>query len=133
MNLLRKTSFQLDPRICVVAGIALTVTCLFNAYHATPLFDEPAHFASGVILGQLDDPSYFKVDPPLNKWITALATTFHSFDLPYAEENRVYGGEILLDVEARYRTYTVTKLPYETIMSSPCFPVSSGYRLAHYK
>ncbi len=40
---------------------------------SSPLFDELAHLASGIALAQYSDPGHFRVNPPANKWLTALA------------------------------------------------------------
>jgi len=44
------------------------------SFRYSPTFDEPAHFASGVILATSNDPGYFKVNPPANKWVTACSS-----------------------------------------------------------
>ena len=46
---------------------------LWEMTNASPLNDEPAHLASGIILVRLSDPGYFKVNPPLHKLLSGIA------------------------------------------------------------
>lgn len=65
-------------------GVALVSMSLLTCYMATrsgPLFDEPAHLASGIMLANASDPGYFKVNPPANKWVTALLAEFFDVEL----------------------------------------------------
>jgi len=56
----------------VLAANALMLFAIIYASHtSSPSFDEPAHFASGVVISRNADAGYFKVNPPANKWITA--------------------------------------------------------------
>ena len=55
---------MLNALMCAIAGRAAVVS--------SPLFDELAHFASGIALAQYSDPGHFRVNPPAHKWLTAL-------------------------------------------------------------
>jgi len=57
-------ALMLNALMCAIAGRAAVVS--------SPLFDELAHFASGIALAQYSDPGHFRVNPPAHKWLTAL-------------------------------------------------------------
>lgn len=81
-----------DYLLIVLANLTLIIATLYSAYYASPLFDEPAHFASGVILAQHSDAGYFRVNPPLNKWITALVAIGMDVDLPLLIRSSLYSN-----------------------------------------
>ena len=54
-----------------VANGLMCFAFVVGSIATSPTFDEPAHFASGVVLARNADAGYFKVNPPVNKWITA--------------------------------------------------------------
>jgi hypothetical protein len=47
-----------DFVLIAIANLALAIAAFSSAYHNSPLLDEPAHFASGVILAQYADGSW---------------------------------------------------------------------------
>lgn len=73
---------RIEIILIAAATVNLAAWSLYSASHCSPLLDEPAHFASGIILGDTSDPGYFKVNPPLNKWITATIAPLANFELP---------------------------------------------------
>jgi len=58
-------ALMLNALMCIIAGRAACVSA--------PLFDELAHFTSGIALARYSDPGHFRVNPPANKWLTAFA------------------------------------------------------------
>ena len=92
MTLLVHLNRNRDLVLIGLANLALAIATLYSAYHASPLFDEPAHFASGVILAQHSDAGYFRVNPPLNKWITALVAIGMEVDLPLLIRSSFYSN-----------------------------------------
>ena len=99
MTLLTRINRQRDFLLIVLANMALVFTSLFSAYHASPLFDEPAHFASGIILANHADAGYFKVNPPLNKWITALVAVGMDVELPLLSPSSNYSNSVRPEFE----------------------------------
>ncbi len=69
--------------VLLAANVAMLVATANSALRSSPAFDEPAHFASGLILAKHGDAGYFRVNPPVSRWITAGATAvFPELSLP---------------------------------------------------
>ena len=60
--------------VVLTANVLLLLALVAGSLRSSPAFDETAHFASGVILAQQADAGYFKVNPPVNKWITGCSS-----------------------------------------------------------
>lgn len=82
MNPLNYLVRHRDFALIVIANLALVIATVSSAYHNSPLLDEPAHFTSGVVLAQYSDAGYFRVNGPLNKWLTAVASVAFECKLP---------------------------------------------------
>jgi hypothetical protein len=83
--------------ICVfaIANALMVLSLWYSASNSAPLFDEPAHFASGVVLAYHSDAGNFRVNPPTNKWITAIAMLFTSeMKLPPIIASSQYGNSM---------------------------------------
>jgi hypothetical protein len=77
----------------VFANVLMLVSLWYSASNNSPLFDEPAHFASGVILAYHCDAGNFRVNPPVNKWITAVSVLFaREMKLPFIIASSQYGN-----------------------------------------
>ena len=57
--------------VVLAANALMLFAIIYASRTSSPSFDEPAHFASGVVISRNADAGYFKVNPPANKWITA--------------------------------------------------------------
>jgi hypothetical protein len=74
--------------IIFFANAAMLIATGYSALRSSPAFDEPAHFAGGVILAEQGDAGYFRVNPPLGRWITACAAAvFFDLKLPPLEHS----------------------------------------------
>lgn len=104
--------------LAIVSGIVLNLlmACILvrAAWVSSPTFDETAHFASGIVLAQYSDPGYFRVNPPANKWLVAIAEPFIPAPqmppvIPSAEHGNVnrlefsFGEQVMSANEAIYR------------------------------
>jgi hypothetical protein len=104
--------------LAIVLGIVLNslMACILvrAAWVSSPTFDETAHFASGIVLAQYSDPGYFRVNPPANKWMIAIAEPFIPAlqmppVIPSAEHGNVnrlefsFGEQVMSANEAIYR------------------------------
>lgn len=102
----------LETALVAFALGVMAVLTAYSAFRSSPLFDEPAHFASGVVLGRTGDPGYFKVNPPVNKWITAIFVDAMDIELPmvvssasfsnFARPEFEFGDRVLEDNHESY-------------------------------
>ncbi|MCA9193085.1 MAG: hypothetical protein KDB03_15025 [Planctomycetales bacterium] len=76
-----KLTWQEVALIALAMGF-MAIILAYAALRSAPLLDECAHYASGVVLAATGDPGYFKVNPPANKWVTAITVSFLPLDLP---------------------------------------------------
>lgn len=91
-----------------IASGLLLFALVDGSLRSSPTFDETAHFASGVILAQNEDAGYFKVNPPVNKWITACSSLLAprmtmpplalSSSFPNSERHEFEAGDALLEL-----------------------------------
>ncbi len=77
-NFLRQSNWPLA--IVLFSNGLMLLAFIQGSLHSSPAFDESAHFTSGLFLAVNYDAGYFKVNPPVNKWLTA-CSSFLSPDL----------------------------------------------------
>ncbi len=88
----RWTISRVELFLLLLANVNLLSCSLYAAMHSSPTLDEPAHFASGFVLGTTSDTGYFKVNPPLNKWVTGLVAPLMNIELPPLVASRAYSN-----------------------------------------
>ncbi|MCU0713651.1 MAG: hypothetical protein MUC43_16455 [Pirellula sp.] len=92
-------SISVLDRYAVLIAIGLNVVMVLvlarQAILSSPLIDETAHFASGVVLAKHGDPGFFRVNPPVSRWMTAIAIPFMpSIQLPAIVDSSLHGNKI---------------------------------------
>jgi hypothetical protein len=75
-NVSRRWKWTSPHWIAIILNAVLCVIVGRSACLSSPTFDELAHLTSGIALAKYSDTGVFRVNPPGNKWLTALAEPF---------------------------------------------------------